>query len=667
MRMLRWPGSWRSLLGVLWLVWPLWGLASAVPAWMAIDADARYDLVPQLWHAEDATGTWWPYDETGQQNFRLPAPAFAPLSGPNASTVAGFSVRPQWFHIRLHPQGMAPQRRWLVVGNPHLDTIDLLIGSEGRLISHDLGGDLLPFSHRAVPHRQHVFPIDLRPDQDLDVFLRIESGSSLDTPVQVWLPEALMRRDHAVYLLLGLYFGITAGLMGHALVLYAAMRDRFYLAYAGLRASVGLGLLALSGLGAEFVWTEGGQWNRVFQQLGLTLAGILALGFARRFLGTRERLPGLDRLLRVLAGVWVACLVSTSFWPEHRFVPVLLVLAMATMVLLIVAGFEAAGQRRIGAWQFALAWCATLAGSLLELAIRLGYWNRPDTFSQPLVIGSTIDMVLMALALGERIRAERRAKQRAQTQQIREAARLQELRRTAAEKSRLLAAVSHDLRQPVYAITLATQGLAQQPGRPVSPHTLEQIREAIASADHLLDSLHTLSRLEAGALRPRMSSFSVQPLLDRIDVIYGLQARAKGLRWAVTPGMTEVHSDPILLERILGNLAANAVRYTPQGGIVVACRPRRDALLIQFWDTGIGVPPENAEAIFGAYFRGVAETATDNGVGLGLSIVRESAALLGIEVGMRSQPGRGSCFWIRVPLALSAPLPGSVPAAPTGR
>lgn len=637
------------------------------PPELRIEAEARYDLVPHLLYADDPPGTWWPYDDDELLRTDGPGPLFVPLAGPGAAPRLGFSDDVQWFHVRLRHTGASPLRRWLVVGNPHLDQIDLLIGSQGRLRAHERGGDLLPFDHRAIPHRQHVFPIDLLPDQPVDLYLRVRSASSLEIPLDLWQPESLIRRDHAVYLLLGLYFGISAGLMGQTLVMYAAMRDRIYLQYAGLRLTIGLGLMALSGLGAEFVWTGGGHWNRTLQQLGITLAGVLAVEFSRRFLGTPERMPRVDPHLHGLGAVWMACFMLTSLWPEHPFVPQLLILALATVVVLVLLGTYSLRLGLIGAPQFLAAWAAMLIGALLELAIRMGYWTRPDSVSQPLVAGSTLEMILMAFALGGHIRAERRARQDAQAQQISEAARLHEVRRTSAEKSRLLAAVSHDLRQPVYAITLAAESLARRPDRPVSSVTLNQMREAIASADHLLDALHTMSRLEVGALRPRLSCFSIQPLLDRVDVVYGLQARAKGLRWTVTPGIAHVYSDPILLERILGNLVANAVRYTQQGGVVVACRPRRDGLLVQVWDTGIGVSPEQADTIFEAYFRGVPETETDNGVGLGLFIVRESAALLGIEVGMRSRPGRGSCFWIKIPLAFKTWPDRSDPEAPTHR
>lgn len=658
----RWPNPWRAVLACLLALCLQGGARAEHQAELVIDGAYRYDLVPHLLHAEDPTDRWWPYDAEGRLLVSGDRPTFLPLSGPEAIARLGFSDHPQWFHIRLRHIDSSPQRRWLVVANPHLDRIDLLIGSHGRLVAHDRGGDLLPFDHRTVPHRQHVFPIDLLTGDEVDLYLRVWSGSSLDAPIQIWMPEALIRRDHAIYLLLGLYFGITAGLVGHALVLYAAMRDQVYLVYAGMRAAVGLGLLAMSGLGAEFIWTEGGHWNRTWQQTGLTLSGLLAVQFARGFLDTRDRVPWIDHALKALGGIWLTCFIVTSLWTDHPLVQALLFLAVFTIGVLLLVGGHAMHHRQIGGAYFFLAWSASLAGSLLELLIRLGFWIRPDVITQPLVIGSTVDMVLMAFALGERIRAERRAKQQAQALQIREAARLHELRRTSAEKSRLLAAVSHDLRQPVYAITLATQSLAHQPDRPVPAFTLMQMREAIASADHLLDSLHTMSRLEAGALRPQVNSFSIQPLLERIDVVYGLQARAKGLRWTVTPGLTWVRSDPILLERILGNLAANAVRYTQRGGVVIACRPRRDGLLIQVWDTGLGIPADQLDAIFAAYFRGVAETETDNGVGLGLFIVRQSSLLLGIQLGVRSRPGRGSCFWIKVPLALDVgPQPAGAP------
>lgn len=619
-----------------------------------IGSTSRHDMSDQVLMARDASLVWWPFDPEGRQLPPASDMVFQPPGSGETPLSIGFTSDALWFHWQLRLAPDAPTRWWLVVGNPQLDRIDLLISQDGQLLSHDQGGDLLPFDQRKVPHRHHVFPLQLKPGQVIDVHLRITSRSSMEAPVTLWRPDALIRLDHHLYLALGLYFGMMAGMLIYTLYLYAAMRDRVYLLYVGVRLAVGLGLLALSGLGAEFLWPGGGEWNRIWQLAGLTVAGALAVEFGRGYMLTAERMPRLDGFLRILVVAWLGFMVLSLAWLDNPLAPVLLVLAAVTAGTLALLGMLATRQRRVGGVYFLLAWLSLLGGAATEVVIRCGYWARPDLIGQPLVIGSGLEMLLMCFALAERIRAERRAKQRAQALQIREAARAHEARRASAEKSRLMAAISHDLRQPVYAIALATESLDQQSDHRVPMPMLDQLRAAISSADHLLGALHTMSRLEAGALRPRLSEFSLEAMLERIDVVYGLHARAKGLRWSVTPSLSRVRSDPILLERMLGNLAANAVRYTTSGGVLVACRARRGAVLIQVWDTGIGIPAHEHEAIFHAYFRGVPETETDNGVGLGLFIVRQSAHLLGIQVGVRSRPGRGSCFWLRVPLGLAS-------------
>lgn len=125
---------------------------------------------------------------------------------------------------------------------------------------------------------------------------------------------------------------------------------------------------------------------------------------------------------------------------------------------------------------------------------------------------------------------------------------------------------------------------------------------------------------------------------------------ADGAAVALTPSIACVHSDALLLERMVSNLVSNAVRFTQSGGVVVSCRPSVSCLLLQVWDTGSGIDSAHHEAIFTEYFRGEPETESDNGVGLGLFIVKNCAAILEIALSLRSVPGRGSCFSLRIPL-----------------
>ena len=264
-------------------------------------------------------------------------------------------------------------------------------------------------------------------------------------------------------------------------------------------------------------------------------------------------------------------------------------------------------------------------------------------------------MVLLSLALADRIKATRAARDDALAATMRRQVEKEAAERASRDKSRFLVAVSHDLRQPLYAMTLATESMARQrPLRHPEP-LLAQMRSALESADVLLDALHTVARLETGAIRPRIVDFSVQPMLERLDHLYGPQARSRELRWTVTPSIARVASDPVLLERMLSNLIANALRFTERGGVVVACRPRRDHVLLQVWDTGKGLSSNDQQALSEALIRDLPDSDADNGIGLGLAIVRQCAGLLGIDLSVRSRPGRGSCFSLRVSTAALAP------------
>ncbi|MDO9436439.1 HAMP domain-containing sensor histidine kinase [Hydrogenophaga sp.] len=161
-----------------------------------------------------------------------------------------------------------------------------------------------------------------------------------------------------------------------------------------------------------------------------------------------------------------------------------------------------------------------------------------------------------------------------------------------------------------------------------------------------------MANLDSGSLHPDIIDFSVQSLLDDLDVAFGPLAMGKALRWDVTPCIARVRSNPVLLERMLSNLVDNAIRFTSVGGVVVSSRLSGPSLLLQVWDTGMGIAPQYHERVFDAFFREAPDG--NRGAGLGLPIVRSGARMLGIDVTLRSVPGRGSCFSMRVPLAQGA-------------
>jgi signal transduction histidine kinase len=236
-------------------------------------------------------------------------------------------------------------------------------------------------------------------------------------------------------------------------------------------------------------------------------------------------------------------------------------------------------------------------------------------------------------------------------------------------KSRLLAAASHDLRQPLHALNLlvAQQRIATDPAE--RERLAQRVESAVGSINALFDGLLDISKLDAGVVRPQPVAFPVQRLLDQMDVTYAAAARAKGLELRIRPHAGWVRSDPVLLERIVGNLVANAVRYTRHGAVLVGCRRAAGGLRIVVCDTGIGIAPEQAGRIFEEFYQAAPDgTGRGEGLGLGLSIVARLGELMGHGIGMRSQPGRGSCFTVTVPRsepeqAMQAPVTPTQPLA----
>ncbi|HET6971853.1 MAG TPA: hybrid sensor histidine kinase/response regulator [Phenylobacterium sp.] len=233
-------------------------------------------------------------------------------------------------------------------------------------------------------------------------------------------------------------------------------------------------------------------------------------------------------------------------------------------------------------------------------------------------------------------------------------------------KSQFLAAASHDLRQPLYALSLFSASLQSLELDAEAQAVVGKIHSNIAALEGLFGALLDISKLEAGVVTPQAEPVWAGELFDRLAHYFEPEARRRGLelrfagrdRWALT--------DPALLERILSNLIANAINHSSAGGVLVGCR-RAGGGQVRFevWDTGPGIAAADQRRIFDDYVQ-LANPERDRrkGLGLGLAIVRRTAALLGAEVTLRSRVGRGSVFAIALPAAAPASQRATEPAAP---
>ena len=219
-------------------------------------------------------------------------------------------------------------------------------------------------------------------------------------------------------------------------------------------------------------------------------------------------------------------------------------------------------------------------------------------------------------------------------------------------KTRFLAAASHDLRQPLQALNLFVYALESKEENEEKREIIKLIRNTLDSLKELLNTLLDISKLEAGVVQPQLKDFSVGTMFERIKSELGPVAWASDLELRVVDSSVQIHSDPSLLETVVRNLVDNAIKYTERGSVLVGCRLRKNRLRIEVWDTGPGIPSEQRHLIFQDFYQvdNPARQRTQ-GLGLGLSIVRRMSDLLGCLMGCESTVGKGSIFWVEVPLA----------------
>ncbi|MGV3494348.1 MAG: hybrid sensor histidine kinase/response regulator [Ramlibacter sp.] len=298
-----------------------------------------------------------------------------------------------------------------------------------------------------------------------------------------------------------------------------------------------------------------------------------------------------------------------------------------------------------------------LAGFLALVTLQFVVINMRWTFHQA---------DLLAEALTARFEKERLAQ--------RLAAQVDVAQQASREKSRFFAAASHDLRQPLHAVALFSAVLENARIPPEAQATVARLVRSVRVLEASLDSMLDVSRLDAGAVRPHPRPVAVHALFLALQDTYGARAQEKGLQLRVrAPGGLAIASDPALLERLLGNLVDNAIKYTQAGGVLVTVRTgpphaRPGEACLEVTDTGIGIAPRLQRLVFDEFYQ-VDNPQRDRarGLGIGLAVVQRLAQLLGHPLAMASRPGRGTRFRLRVPFARAEvaadPRPALAPPA----
>lgn len=333
-------------------------------------------------------------------------------------------------------------------------------------------------------------------------------------------------------------------------------------------------------------------------------------------------------LFTCIVGIATASIIQHSYWLESYYA--------FTMPLLMLSGLRLF-------WEGGAAYqgLAVLTLALLATVIQMAHESQKSVLAAIRLRFENLDLI-------EQLREE---KEKAEI--------------ASRDKTRFLASASHDLRQPVHALTLFADALQPELVSARSKTLLGNMGRSIEAINQLLSSLLDISKLDANIVQANIEHVALRPLLQQLDAEYAPQAQSKGLDWQIDDTALFVYSDQALLEVMLRNLISNAIRYTQRGSIKVRCWQQDDRVSIAITDTGIGIPAEQKKEIFREFYQlENPERDRSKGLGLGLAIVERVATLLQHTLILDTEFGKGSQFTIILPAG--DPMAVVAPAASTG-
>lgn len=394
---------------------------------------------------------------------------------------------------------------------------------------------------------------------------------------------------------------------------------------------------------------------------------VLILFRLNGFFHARRHLPKIDQSNNSHGLVWtlvILNMIDAMIWGALPWLT-LDTASMTDSVLLtsIIAAIVGSAMSRLSpVLPVFLVYASTL---LFILIARL--WTIEDTDYQLVGVASLLYLYTLGIIARNNSRElcksiNLRFENVALIDQLKEKTKIAETAKNEAEKanlakSKFLAAASHDLRQPIHAQGLFMEVLSRTKLDGHQQQLLNSARVTSEDSSEMLNTLLDFSRIEAGVIEPHRQSFYLQPLFNKIEKELAPQADANNILYRSRETTVAVDSDPVLVELILRNLVTNAIRYTNSGGVLVACRRRGNQVVIEVWDTGIGIDATHQEEIFSEFHQlGNPERDRRKGLGLGLAIANGLARTLGHDLSINSTVQRGSVFRLSLPVAISKPV-----------
>jgi signal transduction histidine kinase/CheY-like chemotaxis protein len=628
---------------------------SAVALTAALD---RVSLMPHVRMLRDA--------EASLRESDLASHLTLPPGHPHGDIVSfGYSGAAYWFSVELDNRDAQVLQRLLVFEPTWLDNVRVTLTRPDGTQQTFQGGDTLPFNVRAVPHRNINFLLDLPPGVSR-LLVRTQTRDPYVVGMTLWQRGAFFATDSRESVYVGVIYGAVGAMLLFNLFLFFSVREKIYAAYVAYVAAFVIGHLTYNGHLFPLLWPDSPVWGNWAHSVFIYAYSITGLYFSILFLELRQRQPRVHRWAQgLLALVLASCMLTALFgYGPHVISSIVWVIVYTPVILALGVLSLRRGNR--AARFFLTASTAGFLGALVTASTVSGLLPYSFATFHAIDVGILIDTVLLSLALADRLRLARaeteQAKgrlletERAYSRELEAtvAQRTQELRQANATKDKFFAIVAHDLRSPIGSLAVLFNEAIATP-KDLTADLLEIIRASTRSTCGFLEELLTWARVQRGEVDSHPVALDASEVLHEMQALFATQAKAKRVQLALDgQAPCWLMADPAMLRTVVRNLVNNALKFTPQGGVVRArLQAGAERCTLSVIDTGVGMDEDTVRNLFrlDAKHASTPGTRNETGTGLGLVLCKEFVGLMGGSLGVQSAKGQGSTFWFDLPAA----------------
>ncbi len=522
-----------------------------------------------------------------------------------------------------------------------------------------MDGRLYAFKHREIQYRNPVFHIPIGYGQERTFYLSVKTQDAMTIPLTIYSEKSFHEMNQKEYYVLGIYYGILLIMILYNLFLFFSLKEMSYIYYVIYIIFFAFFQLSLNGLGEQYIWNDSPFFTQRATSFFIGLSYLWGYIFARSFLNSKKNNPLLDKLSKILMMSFVILIISSL--AADSAVPATILqnaLAFPAIILLLTMGVICLIKGFRPARFYLIAWTMFLISVIVLVLGNIGVISNNFIVLYGLQIGSGLEVILLSLALADRINLISQEKNRAQAEAIKnQRLAIENLHKAERLKDDFLANTSHELRTPLNGIIGIAESMIDGVTGDLTPKQKNHLSMIVISGRrlfNLVNSILDFSKLKHKDITLKISAIDLYSLSRLIISLSEPLIQKKNLKLinSIPRDIPPVEADENRLQQIMHNLLGNAIKFTEGGFIEVSADIINNEIRVQISDTGIGITEDKLNKIFESFVQADSSTEREfGGTGLGLSITKSLVELHGAKLIVQSKPGKGSKFSFTLPIS----------------